>query len=111
MKNKKVKAKQEQQMPEPALGLGATIWMWTDSHAAPVVNVLSPARVLIRRDEAKRLGPPGLREDQHYTFSIGTSEDLEVRKASNGVWYTKGGVKSGTRVTFGERHEFRDPSF
>ena len=99
---------------EPVVGMGATILMWSDRHAATVVEVSADKkRVVIQRDNAKRTDKNGMSESQTYEFT----PDPEARRETytlrkNGAWVIKGGgLKNGGRIKLGARSEYRDFSF
>ena len=58
--------------PEPVVGMGATILLWTDRHAATITEVFVLGKytyVKVRQDTSKRIDKNGMSEDQDYEFT------------------------------------------
>ena len=55
--------------PEPVVGMGATILMWTDRHAATIVKV-TPCTIHVKRDKAIRVDGGGMTEMQKYRYEF-----------------------------------------
>ena len=83
--------------PEPKVGDGATICMWSDRHAATIVKV-TPCTVTVQEDKAIRTDNNGMSECQTYRYEADPDGALHVfRKTKNG-WKCKGvGLLIGTR--------------
>lgn len=99
---------------EPEVGMGATILMYSDRHAATIVEVnASKTRVGIQRDDAKRVDDNGMSDSQHYEFTPDTSAPVEyytLRK--NGKWVRVGQPQSsGAQIGVGYRSEYYDFTF
>lgn len=93
--------------PVPQVGMGATILMWTDRHAATIVKV-TPTQVHVQRDIAKRVDSNGMSEMQTYLYEADPTADVEIfRKTKNG--YRKAG--GGYSLRIGDRAEYHDYSF
>lgn len=99
--------------PAPAEGMGATKLMRSDRRAFTVVKVVSPRKVVVRRDTAKLVSGSSCSESQEYTFlpdPNGAEYTVTLRK--NGAWVVEGeDMKGGTRFALGVRDEYSDPSF
>ena len=100
--------------PEPEVGMGATILMWSDREAATIVSVSkSGKRIEVQRDHAKRTDNNGLSESQTYEFTPnpeGPRIAYTLRK--NGQWVREGeSMKGGQRLRVGSRDHYYDFSF
>jgi hypothetical protein len=97
----------------PTVGMGCTILMYSDRHAATVVAILSPKRIQIQEDTAKRTDNNGMSESQEYTYEPnpnGPTHIVTLRK--NGRWVLQGQSKqNGTVVRMGDRDAYYDYSF
>ncbi len=104
---------QEHNLVKPEFGMGATINMHSDRHAATIIALLSPTRVMIQQDIAKLVSGSRQSESQEYEFLpnvAGRKRVFSLRK--NKVWVEEGAKQSsGTSLTIGERDEYYDPSF
>ena len=99
-------------MPDPEVGMGCTQMMWTDRNAYTVMEVLSPTRITVTRDRAKRTDKNGLSESQTYEYT--TDPDgcpLIVTKRRNGRWVAQGDSQTSSHFAMGERSTYSDPSF
>jgi hypothetical protein len=108
--------------PEPEVGMGATVMLWTDRHAATVVGTYNGGKIVqVQCDKATRIDKNGMSEMQEYVYE--PDEDGPVyffRKNKTGGWdqvlgNTKTGrwnkVHGGVGVIFGFRREYHDFSF
>lgn len=98
----------------PEVGMGATILMWTDRHAATIIEVSKSGKsIVVQRDNAKRTDNLGMSDAQSYEYTPnpnGTKTTYTLRK--NGAWVRKGsGMKNGERLGIGYRNEHYDYSF
>lgn len=93
--------------PEPAVGMGATILMWTDRHAATIVKV-TRTQVHVQRDTATRVDDNGQSEVQDYIFTPDTKAPVEVFRKTKTGYRMAGG---GSSLRIGERDEYHDYSF
>lgn len=99
---------------EPEVGMGATILMWTDRHAATVTEVSkSGKRIVVQEDTARRTDSNGMSDMQSYEFTPnpeGAKRAFTLRK--NGAWVREGEpMKGGQRVAIGYRDHYYDYSF
>lgn len=100
--------------PVPAIGMGATMLLWTDRHAATIVAVSDSGKsVTVQRDIARRTDSDGPCEVQGYTYEANPEapkEKFTLRRS--GRWVRMGEPeKSGTVLVLGMRNEYHDPSF
>jgi len=98
----------------PVVGMGATILMFSDRHAATVIEVSADKKtIVIQQDKAVRTDKNGMSESQDYRFepnTNGPTTTYTLRK--NGTFVTKGsGMRNGGIVRIGSRSEYRDFSF
>lgn len=94
--------------PAPTVGMGATIYLWSDRYPATVTKVSTSGKtVTLTEDHAERTDKNGLSESQTYEFSPNPSGRVwTARKTKRGTWRA-----GGNGVTFGSRAAYRDPSF
>lgn len=99
-------------MAAPEVGMGATILMWTDRHAATIREVSkSGKRVGIVRDVATRIDKDGMSDAQEYAFTPGGGGIIYYTLRKNGAWVRQGDSIKGERLAIGARSEFHDFSF
>lgn len=101
--------------PQPEPGMGATILMWTDRHAATIVAV-SPSgkQVTIQEDKATRTDNLGMTDSgQNYTYEPNPNAPHRVYTLrKNGAWVLKGDpINGGQRIAIGHRDHYYDYSF
>lgn len=97
--------------PEPVEGVGCTILLWNDRHAATIVRVSADkGKVWVTRDKAIPVGNVAYTESQRYSYERDAEageECFSLRK--NGRWVRKGeGLLSGTSLLIGARKEYYD---
>jgi len=112
-------SRQTKGQPNPEIGQGATILLWSDRHAATVVDIIDNI-IGVRRDAAKRIDNNGLSESQEYEYTPNLQAGITwFRREKAGKWvevfvnretnrWNKGG---GSGLRLGERQEYRDFSF
>ena len=105
--------------PEPTVGMGATILMWTDRKAGTVVDVMDNI-IAVQEDTAKRVDDNGMSESQEYEYTPNPdAPNTWFRREKAGNWvevfvnrktnrWNKGG---GRGLRLGERRQYRDFSF
>jgi hypothetical protein len=93
--------------PTPVVGMGATILMWTDRHAATIVKV-TPTQVHVQRDKATRIDANGMSEMQEHVFEADPTADVEIFRKTKRGWRKAGG---GHGLRIGDRDEYHDYSF
>ena len=90
----------------PVSGLGGTLICNRDRHSCTVIRVLSPTRVIVRRDRAIRTDVnrmPGA-QTHRYETDLSAPEQLFSRR-KDGRWREVGGF---TVLVLGARDEFYD---
>ena len=100
--------------PEPTVGMGATILMWTDRHACTIVEVSKGGkRIGVQRDKATRSDGNGMSDAQEYTYEPDTDNVIRyftLRKS--GAWVHEGDtMRGGEKIAIGFRREYHDFSF
>lgn len=111
--------------PEPVVGMGATVLLWSDRHAATITNVQQVRGKLIvtaQNDHATVVAGSGHDGSAEYRYSRnpGGSEN-HFRREDDGRWQQVvinrqtgrwGKVSCGGHgLRIGERDEYCDPSF
>ncbi len=92
---------EESKMPEPIVGMGATIVMYSDRHACTIVDTfVSGKTVIVQQDKAIRTDSNGMSECQSYHYESDTSAPRrEFSKRKNGRWVEVGSkVHNGTTL-------------
>jgi hypothetical protein len=93
--------------PTPTVGMGATVLLWTDRHAATVVKV-TRCTVSVQRDKATRTNPEaGMSESQSYSYEPDPTATVEVFRKTKAGWRSA----SGRHLRIGDRREYHDYSF
>lgn len=93
---------------KPEVGMGATICMWSDRHAATITYVSPSGKMLrARQDHAKRIDKNGMSEMQQWEYSPNPNQpEVTYRLTKKGIW------KSGcNRLAIGVRNEYYDFTF
>lgn len=102
------------QLP-PEVGMGATVLMWTDRHAATITDVSPNGRtVVIVEDNAVRVDSKGMTDSgQEYEFTPGDPAHAQVfTRRKNGAYVRQGEpMNGGTRLLVGYRKHYYDYSF
>ena len=95
--------------PAPTVGMGATMYCFSDRRPFTVIEVRGRTIVKIQEDNAVRIDKNGMSECQDYEFSLDPNGSVsEVRKGRDGTWRVKGG---GSVVRFGKRDKYYDYIF
>ena len=107
--------------PEPVVGMGATILMYSDRHAASIIRVEKfksgphkgePRSIFVQEDAFVRTDANGMSESQSYAFSAdpkGRVSEFSVRYGGDRKrWVEKDGTN---RLRIGEREKYHDFSF
>ena len=96
--------------PEPRLGDGATILMYTDRKAGTIIEISKSGRVItVQRDHAIRTDKNGMSDSQNYRYERdpeGSLYKFSLRK--DGSWKE---VKGTSGLWIGGRNEYHDFSF
>ena len=95
--------------PKPEVGMGATIYFYTDRHAATVTKVSPSGKTIeLQEDKAVRVDDHGMSESQSYTFERNPNGRVyTARLRQNGTFKTS----TGQGVSLGSRSEYYDFSF
>ena len=98
----------QSRQPDPIAGMGATICMFTDRHAATIVKVTS-TQVHVQEDAAKRIDTNGMCDSgQEYEYTPQPKALVQVfRRNKRGVYRNA----SGNTLSIGHRSKFYDFSF
>ena len=97
-------------MPEPQIGMGATIQHWSDRSAATIIQIThNGKRIVLQRDNATRIDQNGMSESQEYSYKRDeTGELFFATKRQDGTFRLVG---TRTIVSLGVRNEYYDFSF
>lgn len=97
----------------PEIGEGATVFYWSDRHAATVVDVKTYPRrgpkIMLQRDIAKRTDRYGMSDAQGYSYERNPDAPIIEVTYRQGHWRVVGSHDHVVR--FGERSEYYDFSF
>lgn len=97
--------------PEPEVGVGATLLLWTDRHAYTITKIYSERKIGVKRDKAISIGPSRYSsESQKYYYEYDNTSPEEIfTKRKNGAW--KKMNTNHSVLIIGYRDEYYDPSF
>jgi len=98
----------------PDLGLGVTMYGWSDRHSGTIVYVSDNLKeIIVQADRAVRTDNNGMSECQQYKFFRALSDGgsrYTLRK--NGRWILAGtDLHNGQAISLGSRDEYYDFSF
>jgi hypothetical protein len=89
--------------PAPTVGMGATIFMWSDRHAATVIAVSPSGKTVWLTEDTVT----SWENSYGKTFeSNPNGRTFVARLTKNGTWKS-----AGNGVALGNRAAYRDPSF
>lgn len=95
--------------PVPVVGMGCTIHLWTDRHAATVIAVSASGKTAtIQRDHATRTDTNGMSEAQQYAYTPDPDGSRYTVRLTRRGWRIS---TLGCSVGFGYRREYHDYSF
>lgn len=111
--------------PEPYIGMGASILMWSDRHAGSIVEVFKKKDIVyiaVQEDNAVRVDKNGMSESQEYEYSPNPNGAIRYyrKMPPYGFWQAvyinpKSGrfnvLKGGGGVKIGVRDHYYDYSF
>ena len=109
--------------PEPTVGMGATILMWTDRGAATITSVFKIGKttyLTVQRDREVRISGSVQDGSADYEFQRNPNGSTTTyRQARDGGWQKvdinpdtgRYVATRGAGLRIGERDEYRDPSF
>jgi hypothetical protein len=92
--------------PEAAVGMGATMCMWSDRHAGTIVKV-TKCQIHVQRDKATRTDANCMSECQTYQYEADTNGAVTVFRKTKRGWRSR----CGYALTVGCRREYYDYSF
>lgn len=94
---------------KPEVGMGVTVYGWTDRHAGTISRVSASGRTFwFRHDKATRTDNGGMTECQTYTFEPQPdAPEYRVYKTKHKGWYSR---KVG-KIGIGHRSAYHDYSF
>jgi hypothetical protein len=101
----------------PAVGMGATMIMWTDREPFTIIEVRNNSKgvaveLVLQADTYTRTDKNGMSESQNYEFTPNPQGHTEiVTRRKNGQWVRKGESIKGTKFTIGYRDRYHDYSF
>ena len=98
---------------ELQIGQGCTYHIGSDRYPATVVEILSPKRVVVQKDNYTRTDKNGISENQTYSFEPNPDAVRRVvTLRKNGSWRQVGQSMHGSGFyTFKGRNAYFDPSF
>ena len=96
--------------PVLAVGMGATMNLWSDRRAMTIVQIVTPKKIVVRENQTKCIDYYGSRYEILDELEGGTTV-FTLRK--NGTWVEEGQPKKfgSVTLTVGFRHHYIDPSF
>ena len=98
----------------PTVGMGATVLMWTDRHAATVVAVGPNGRWLdVQLDNATRTDTHGASDSQHYSYTPNADAPITRYTLRRDGKYKRAGesMRGGLALLLGKRDHHFDYSF
>jgi len=108
------------QNAEPAVGMGATICMWSDRHAVTIISIENGV-LTTQMDKSIRIDDNGMSDSQEYTYERDPNGSLtHWKKNKKGRWVVafrnpKTGrwnlTNGGQYLSIGIRDEYYDYSF
>ena len=98
----------------PAIGMGATIYHWSDRTACTIIAISkSGSKITVQEDTATRTDNLGMSESQAYEYAPnpeGATHIFSFRE--NGAWVKVGSpMKGSTGLAVGTRRQYFDYSF
>lgn len=103
--------------PEPVVGMGATILMYTDRHAGTITEVRTNKKgkatgIAVVEDKATRTDTNGMSESQTYSYERGEGAPEWYTRRVTGQWVKEGeSLRNGQVVAIGYRNAYHDYSF
>jgi len=106
--------------PEPEIGMGVTICMWSDRHAGTIVEIVK-GMLIVADDDVKRTDSNGISESQEYEYTTNENNRKSYwKKDKKGKWceyyfnrdtnrFNK--CNTGNHLGIGYRQEYYDFSF
>ncbi len=103
----------------PEIGMGCTILMWSDRHAATIIGIKNKI-IKVQRDIATRTDKNGMSESQDYDYQedpngsiyfFKQDKDGSFREVRENIMTGRYNYANGTRLLVGIREEYYDFSF
>ncbi len=92
--------------------MGVTEYLWSDSHAWEIIEVIDERHIVIRRLSYKMKPNTDWLDQEYDYFSDPTAQTAKLFKTKQGVWRERIGRSLGdTKFGIGVAREYRDPSF
>jgi len=92
---------------KPEVGMGATLLMWTDTHAYTITRVSDSGKTFwMKRDLAERADKNGMSDSQDYKYTPQPDAPEECVRMTKRGWMCRGQF-----VRVGYRDEYYDYSF
>lgn len=92
--------------PEPQVGMGATVLMWTDRHAATIIRV-TRCTITVQEDIATRVDGNGMSESQAYEYTANPQGRVTTFRKTKRGWRDS----CGSGLLIGTRRKYHDYSF
>lgn len=93
--------------PEPQVGMGCTIIMWSDRKAGTIVKV-TKTQVHVQEDIATRTDRNGMSESQEYEYTADPTASVQIFRKTKRGYRLAGG---GNSLRIGDRSAYHDYSF
>lgn len=106
--------------PTPEIGMGATLLLWSDRHAATITAVEGPAdgwTLTVQRDQARVIKGSEMDGSAEYAYAPNPHGMAYRFRFKDGVWRQLRSdsnrmiAKGATGLRIGDRREYRDPGF
>lgn len=92
----------------PEIGMGVTEIMYSDRHPYTVVAILTPKRIIVQEDNAKRTDKLGASDYQEYEYTRNPNAPQVILFLNKyGKWKRLGDAQ-GSTFLLGEREEYYD---
>lgn len=101
----------EGSVPVPEVGMGVTRLGWSDRRPYTIVKVISPKKIVVQEDDAKRTDDNGMSECQTYEYTRNDKNPEVTLTLRSYGWRQVGDGKNGEGWRIGERSRYHDYSF
>lgn len=96
--------------PVPQVGMGCTICMYSDRHAATIVRISPSGKtVYVQQDTATVVRGSRYDGTAEYSYEPDPTAPIRAFRLTKRGW--RAGGKNGTGLLIGHRDEYYDPSF
>lgn len=94
--------------PQPSVGMGITVLMWTDRHAGTITRVSPSGKTFwFQEDIATRTDKNGMSDSQSYEFMPNPDASIQCARLTKSGAYKC----NGTQIRVGDRDAYHDYSF